>query len=159
MNDRQRRPLGRWLGAFLALAAVASATQAGAGSVPDTVSMEAAADRVSAPELEPAASAAAVTAATHAAILAAELLLAPVCATGQCQDGNGPCKPCAQPVSTGTAPRASDALTILRVAVGQSACAPCVCDVDANGAIVASDALLTLKLAVGQSITVTCPAG
>jgi hypothetical protein len=80
------------------------------------------------------------------------------CEAGKCRDVDQVCKACGQPVGTGAAPTASDALAILRTAVGTGQCAPCVCDVDGTGSVVASDALLTLKRAVGQGVTLTCSA-
>lgn len=56
---------------------------------------------------------------------------------------------CGQPLSDGERPKASDALFVLRAAVGQETCDPCVCDVDSSGRILASDALRTLRFAVG----------
>jgi hypothetical protein len=53
---------------------------------------------------------------------------------------------------------ASDALFILRTAVGSETCALCVCDVDASDMVTATDALVTLKAAVGQSVSLSCPA-
>jgi hypothetical protein len=61
----------------------------------------------------------------------------------------------------GVLPRAitaSDALAVLRTAVGSQTCELCVCDVDGSGAVSATDALITLKVAVGQSIALHCPA-
>ncbi len=53
---------------------------------------------------------------------------------------------------------ASDALRVLRNAVGQAdACPLFICDVDSNALVQASDALRVLKKAVGQPITLTCP--
>jgi uncharacterized delta-60 repeat protein len=52
----------------------------------------------------------------------------------------------------------SDALFVLRAAVGSETCELCVCDVDDSSVVAASDALLTLKVAVGQPVTLTCPA-
>jgi hypothetical protein len=52
---------------------------------------------------------------------------------------------------------ASDALAILRCAVGSVECSVCVCDVNGSG-VSATDALTVLKLAVGQAVTLTCPA-
>jgi hypothetical protein len=66
---------------------------------------------------------------------------------------------CGQPQSAGTKPAASDALAVLKKAVGSvSSCdaKPCVCDVNGNGTVTASDALLTLKAAVGQAVALTC---
>jgi hypothetical protein len=53
---------------------------------------------------------------------------------------------------------ASDALLVLRAAVGVSSCLVCTCDVDASGSIVASDALAVLRHAVGQNVALTCQA-
>jgi hypothetical protein len=53
---------------------------------------------------------------------------------------------------------ASDALLILRTAVGLEACEPCVCDVNDSGSITASDALAVLGAAVGQPVQLSCPA-
>jgi hypothetical protein len=63
---------------------------------------------------------------------------------------------CGQPVSTSSAPQASDALAVLRTAVGSSTCGVCVCDVDRSGAVGAADALRTLRRAVGQSVELRC---
>jgi hypothetical protein len=52
---------------------------------------------------------------------------------------------------------ASDALGILRTAVGGANCALWLCDVDENGAITASDALRTLQAAVGAPVALDCP--
>jgi hypothetical protein len=52
----------------------------------------------------------------------------------------------------------SDALFVLRGAVGAETCEPCVCDVDASASVSAADALIVLKAAVGQSVTFNCPA-
>ena len=57
---------------------------------------------------------------------------------------------CGQPVTDGDGPSASDALGVLRAAVGTTECEVCVCDVDGNGRVVAADALATLRRAVGQ---------
>jgi len=61
--------------------------------------------------------------------------------------GNGP----------GGLPTASDALFVLRSAVGQMTCAPCDCDVNSSSTITSSDALVVLQAAVGQSVPLTCP--
>jgi len=63
---------------------------------------------------------------------------------------------CGQPITSGASPTASDALAVLRTAVGSSACEICVCDVDGSGSIVASDALATLRRAVGQNVALAC---
>jgi hypothetical protein len=53
---------------------------------------------------------------------------------------------------------ASDALFVLRSAVGGPACELCVCDVDGSGDINATDALLVLQKGVGQPVVLSCPA-
>ena len=52
---------------------------------------------------------------------------------------------------------ASDALFILRAAVGSESCELCVCDVDSGGSVAASDALAVLQFAVGLDVTMSCP--
>jgi uncharacterized delta-60 repeat protein len=52
---------------------------------------------------------------------------------------------------------ATDALIVLRAAVGSSTCAPCQCDTDDSGSIAATDALRVLRTAVGQAVTLQCP--
>jgi hypothetical protein len=52
---------------------------------------------------------------------------------------------------------ASDALFILRAAVGSESCNLCVCDVDTSGAVAASDALAVLQFAVGIDVAMSCP--
>jgi hypothetical protein len=63
---------------------------------------------------------------------------------------------CGQPVSSGDGPTATDALFVLRVAVGLDSCEPCVCDVDGSGATTAGDALLALKVSVGEGLPLAC---
>ena len=56
--------------------------------------------------------------------------------------------------------RASDALFVLRVAVGVSQRDPCICNVDSNAtgtAVTASDALRVLRASVGVSVEPVCP--
>jgi hypothetical protein len=53
---------------------------------------------------------------------------------------------------------ASDALIVLRTAVGLEECPACVCDVNDSASITASDALIVLRFAVGQPVTLSCPA-
>ena len=63
---------------------------------------------------------------------------------------------CADPDASG-AVNASDALGLLRVAVGLESCEPCVCNVDSSaGPIGASDALRTLSVAVGLPVELLC---
>ncbi len=64
---------------------------------------------------------------------------------------------CGQPFSTGTKPTASDALFVLKAAVGSLQCELCVCDADGNGVESATDALLVLKVAVGSALPLLCP--
>lgn len=52
----------------------------------------------------------------------------------------------------------SDALAVLRAAVGQASCVLCLCDIDGGGTLGATDALLALKKAVGLTVTLKCPA-
>jgi sugar lactone lactonase YvrE len=55
--------------------------------------------------------------------------------------------------------RASDALAILRAAVGLiEICPLTVCDTDGNGRLAASDALRALQKAVGLAVAMLCPA-
>jgi len=66
--------------------------------------------------------------------------------------------PCGKPTnSTGALPKTSDALFVLKTAVGQNTCAKQVCDVDSNGNIVTNDALRVLRAAVGQTQVLNCP--
>lgn len=67
--------------------------------------------------------------------------------------GNGDC---GQPLSTGAIPSASDALFVLRTAVGVDTCDLEVCDVDSSCRVTASDALRILRAAVGQGVTLNC---
>lgn len=68
---------------------------------------------------------------------------------------------CAQPLTSGAAPVASDCLYILNVAVGAQSCTPdaCVCDPSGDGGTSATDALLCLNVAVGGSAPLNCPCG
>ena len=92
--------------------------------------------------------------------------------TDQCDDGDTEWLPgescdatcqlvaCGDPDDTGTT-RASDALLILRVAVGSESCDPCVCNVDnstTGNPVSASDALRVLRAAVGNPVELSCPA-
>ena len=64
---------------------------------------------------------------------------------------------CGHPTSRGpTGPSATDALFVLRAAVGAELCKPCVCDADASGLIAATDALAILRSAVGLGPALTC---
>jgi hypothetical protein len=65
---------------------------------------------------------------------------------------------CAQPVSAGAKPVASDCLFILRTAVGLQSCSPeCACAPKGTLPVKATDALLCLKTATGQTVTLSCP--
>ncbi|HYC57011.1 MAG TPA: hypothetical protein VEL28_18905 [Candidatus Binatia bacterium] len=63
---------------------------------------------------------------------------------------------CGQPVTNFNKPTASDALGVLRAAVGTLECDDCVCDVDTSGDVNASDALRTLRFAVGTVDALDC---
>ncbi len=64
---------------------------------------------------------------------------------------------CADP-SGDLAITATDALRVLRAAVGALSCLLCYCDVDGSGVTTAVDALRTLGIAVGQPHELLCPA-
>lgn len=67
---------------------------------------------------------------------------------------------CAQPVSSGPAPVATDCLFILRAAVGSETCSPeCVCAPTGTAPAKATDALLCLQSTVGIGVTLDCPCG
>ena len=63
---------------------------------------------------------------------------------------------CGQPLSTGGAPTATDALYVLRTGVGLASCQITVCDIDGSCAITAGDALRVLAIATGQQIELDC---
>jgi len=52
---------------------------------------------------------------------------------------------------------ATDALFVLRVAVGLATCDACVCDTDGSGMTTAGDSLRTLRRAVGVNVALLCP--
>lgn len=65
---------------------------------------------------------------------------------------------CAQPLTSGPLPMASDCLHILRTAVGLTTCTPaCICAPKGSLPTVTVDALLCLKASVGQAVTLQCP--
>ncbi|MFN2376807.1 MAG: hypothetical protein ABR538_09735, partial [Candidatus Binatia bacterium] len=67
---------------------------------------------------------------------------------------------CAQPVSAGAGPVATDCLFILRAAVGTTTCTdPCICQPRGSAPTRASDALVCLQFSVGQPVTIDCPCG
>jgi hypothetical protein len=53
--------------------------------------------------------------------------------------------------------KASDALFVLRTAVGSETCPLCICDVNGSNTFTAGDALATLQLAVGGVFAAACP--
>ncbi|HYC00984.1 MAG TPA: hypothetical protein VEC57_17755 [Candidatus Limnocylindrales bacterium] len=53
--------------------------------------------------------------------------------------------------------QASDALAVLRAAVGVLGCDLCVCDLDGNSSKTATDALIALRVAVGIVFNTHCP--
>lgn len=65
---------------------------------------------------------------------------------------------CGDPVPLVGKVTSTDALYILRGAVGLVACPSCLCDVNGSGSLLASDALLDLRDAVGQEVELKCPA-
>ena len=65
---------------------------------------------------------------------------------------------CSQPVSSGSAPVATDCLYILRAAVGIQACDPaCICAPKGELPTSATDALVCLNVSVGISVPLACP--
>ncbi|MFN2428128.1 MAG: hypothetical protein ABR587_16970 [Candidatus Binatia bacterium] len=64
---------------------------------------------------------------------------------------------CGFPLSDGEKPSASDALYILKAAVGGGDCPLCVCDVNDSGSLAAGDSLTVLRAAVGVDVPLTCP--
>jgi len=64
---------------------------------------------------------------------------------------------CGQPLTTGNTPTATDALFILRTAVGLETCALCVCDVNDDGSTSATDSLLALRASIGIDVELQCP--
>ncbi len=66
---------------------------------------------------------------------------------------------CAQPVSTGPNPLATDCLFILRAAVGLATCSPeCICAPKGSLPTTATDALVCLNVAVGTpGVVLSCP--
>ncbi|HEY2772412.1 MAG TPA: hypothetical protein VGK20_00035 [Candidatus Binatia bacterium] len=63
---------------------------------------------------------------------------------------------CGDPTDDGKT-TASDALLVLKGAVGSADCPDSACNVNFTGGVTASDALIVLKFAVGQSQTLSCP--
>lgn len=63
---------------------------------------------------------------------------------------------CGDADRTGTV-TATDALAILKAAVGAGTCDSCLCDVDDSGSLTATDALRALQHAVGIGVELFCP--
>lgn len=67
---------------------------------------------------------------------------------------------CAQPVSSGAEPVATDCLYLLKVAVGSKTCDnPCICEPRGISPTKASDALVCLQYSVGQPVPINCHCG
>jgi hypothetical protein len=70
---------------------------------------------------------------------------------------------CGQPQSRGKKPASSDALVVLRDAVGAGSCGDeqddCDCDVDASGTVTPRDSLAVLRVAVGFPANLSCGDG
>ncbi len=64
---------------------------------------------------------------------------------------------CGSPVTESSPPKATDALFVLRGAVGSEECPACACDVNDSGTVVATDALTVLNAAVGLPVNLVCP--
>lgn len=69
---------------------------------------------------------------------------------------NGCRDACGDAICDGGEPKASDALAVLRKALGLFECANAICDVDANGSVVASDALRVLQRSVLLPVPLLC---
>jgi cysteine-rich repeat protein len=79
------------------------------------------------------------------------------CLSGACIGGSTSVV-CGDADSSGTV-TSSDALRVLKTAVGQPGTCPLNrCDTDHNGSITSSDALRVLRKAVGQPVDLSCPA-
>jgi hypothetical protein len=63
---------------------------------------------------------------------------------------------CGDPTGNSTI-TATDALVVLRSAVGTASCRVCICDIDDSGAITSTDALRVLRFAVGSPVELRCP--
>jgi hypothetical protein len=64
---------------------------------------------------------------------------------------------CGDPTAAFQAINTTDALFVLRTAVGLFDCDLCVCDVNDSGSVTAPDALRVLQSAVGQPARLVCP--
>jgi len=67
------------------------------------------------------------------------------------------CGTCGDPVPVFGSVTATDAMFILRTAVGLSTCTPCVCDLNGSGTVTSTDALRALQYAVGNDVALECP--
>jgi hypothetical protein len=98
---------------------------------------------------------------------ASSLCLVAVCVAvplwlGSVRPALGALGDCGQPRSSGSAPSATDALEILKTAVGASDCGgfdPCICDVIRPFGVTATDALRVLQKAVGLDVSLACSCG
>lgn len=64
---------------------------------------------------------------------------------------------CSIPVTSGSLPKSSDCLHILKAGVGIVECDLCVCDTNGSQSLTSADALLCLKVSVGQEVPLACP--
>jgi hypothetical protein len=65
---------------------------------------------------------------------------------------------CAQPLSSGAMPTATDCLFILNAAVGATTCNPeCICAPKGSVPVSATDALICLNKATGIDVALDCP--
>jgi predicted dienelactone hydrolase len=81
------------------------------------------------------------------------------CGFASCSVAGSECIVCGRPVSgSGASDDATvtDALFILRAAVGSEACAPCACDVNASSDVTSTDAVAVLRRAVGLEQQLRC---
>lgn len=85
------------------------------------------------------------------------IVLAPLACAGSCGDVMPDAAEHAASDPTAGLVTSSDALYILKGAIGEETCPSCACDVDASGDINATDALLTLAAAAGAPVSLTCP--
>lgn len=77
--------------------------------------------------------------------------------TGQATCGDITCARDTNPGDAGNSVSVSDALAILKAAVGLRPCVACRCDANGSGLVTASDAQIILKVSVGQQVTLACP--
>jgi hypothetical protein len=94
--------------------------------------------------------------ATRQALLACLVLISALALPTAVRNATAAPGTCGQPFSDGATPAASDALFVLRAAVGIESCDACICDVDGSGVVSAVDALAVLAAAVGRPVTLDC---